>query len=228
MKFTFEERSPDSPFIDTIWRTQSEGTDSFTSFTSVAVSHCEIVVTKDRRGTSLVVRGPETVATPAPVPEDAEFIGIKFKLGTFMPHLPATDLVDNPIYLPEASSKSFWLHGSAWQFPDFENADTFVDRLVREGLLVREPIVEATLRGQLKGISLRSVQRRFLRAVGLTYSTVFQIERARQAMALLEQGVSILDTVEQAGYFDQPHLTRSLKRLVGQTPAQILRVRQPE
>jgi hypothetical protein len=37
----------------------------------------------------------------------------------------------------------------------------------------------------------------------------------------LQQGVSILDTVEQAGYFDQPHLTRSLKYLIGQTPAQI-------
>jgi AraC-like DNA-binding protein len=37
----------------------------------------------------------------------------------------------------------------------------------------------------------------------------------------LRQGVSILDTVEQAGYADQPHLTRSLKRLIGQTPAQL-------
>ncbi len=34
--------------------------------------------------------------------------------------------------------------------------------------------------------------------------------------------MSILDTVERAGYFDQPHLTRSLKRFIGQTPAQII------
>jgi hypothetical protein len=27
-----------------------------------------------------------------------------------------------------------------------------------------------------------------------------------------------------AGYFDQPHLTRSLKYLIGQTPAEIARV----
>jgi AraC-like DNA-binding protein len=47
-------------------------------------------------------------------------------------------------------------------------------------------------------------------------------------MMLLEQGVSILDTVEQAGYFDQPHLTRSLKRYVGYTPAQILRLEHQE
>jgi methylphosphotriester-DNA--protein-cysteine methyltransferase len=47
-------------------------------------------------------------------------------------------------------------------------------------------------------------------------------------MARLEQGVSILDTIHEAGYFDQLHLTNSLKRFLGQTPAQIARVRQPE
>jgi AraC-like DNA-binding protein len=29
--------------------------------------------------------------------------------------------------------------------------------------------------------------------------------------------------VHQAGYYDQAHLTRSLKRLIGQTPARIQR-----
>ncbi|NJP11515.1 MAG: helix-turn-helix transcriptional regulator [Leptolyngbyaceae cyanobacterium RU_5_1] len=48
------------------------------------------------------------------------------------------------------------------------------------------------------------------------------IERAWQAATLLEQGISILDTVEQTGYADQSHLTRSLQRLIRQTPAQII------
>jgi AraC-like DNA-binding protein len=34
--------------------------------------------------------------------------------------------------------------------------------------------------------------------------------------------MSILDTVYQAGYFDQAHLTRSLRRFIGQTPAQLM------
>ena len=62
----------------------------------------------------------------------AEFFGIIFKYGAFMPHFPVRDLVDGDLDLPDASSKSFWLNGSAWQFPNYENADTFVDRLVRE------------------------------------------------------------------------------------------------
>jgi AraC-like DNA-binding protein len=44
----------------------------------------------------------------------------------------------------------------------------------------------------------------------------------------LKQGISILDAVTLAGYADQPHLTRSLKRLVGQTPAQLRPTNQPE
>jgi methylphosphotriester-DNA--protein-cysteine methyltransferase len=67
------------------------------------------------------------------------------------------------------------------------------------------------------------VQYRFLHATGLTQSTVYQIERARRAAALLQQGMPILDTVFEAGYFDQAHLTRSLKRFMGQTPAQLVR-----
>src|SRR5579859_5828278 len=220
-KFTFEERPSDSPYAETMWRTQST---SGGSFISLADSHWGIVVTRQMGKVFLTVRGPETQAMPMPVPEEAEFFGIVFRLGTFMPQLPASNLVDGQINLPEATSKSFWLNGSAWQFPDYDNADTFIERLVREGLLVREPIVDAALQGQLNEISLRSVQRRFLRATGLTHSAIRQIERAQRALALLEQGVSILDTVDQAGYADQAHLTRSLRRLMGQTPAQILRV----
>jgi methylphosphotriester-DNA--protein-cysteine methyltransferase len=54
-------------------------------------------------------------------------------------------------------------------------------------------------------------------------STARQIERARYATLLLRQGISIPDTTHEAGYFDQPHLTRSLKYFIGQTPAQIIR-----
>ena len=31
----------------------------------------------------------------------------------------------------------------------------------------------------------------------------------------------IADVTHEAGYFDQPHLTRSLRRLIGQTPLEL-------
>lgn len=212
-------RTSDSPLVDSIWSNHSE---QASTFTSVAVSNWEIVVTKQLGRTSLTVRGPETKATPAYCPPDAEFFGIVFKVGTFMPHLPMTTLMDRQdLELPDSSSQSFWLQGAAWEYPTFENADVFVNRLVREGLLVRDPVVDAALQDQPQDLTIRSVRRRILRATGMTLSDIRMIDRARHAAALIQQGRSILDTVFEADYFDQPHLTRALKAFIGKTPAQL-------
>ena len=224
MSFIFKGRPSDSPFVEAIWSTQSDQADSFIS---TAATQCSMVVTEYRGHLSLTVRGPETKASEAAIPPDAQFFGINFKLGTFMPDFPAINLVDTQSIFPPAASRSFWLKGAAWEIPNFDNADVFLDRLARQGLLTREPLVDAALKGQLPDVSLRSVQRRFLRATGLTHGFVVQIERAHRALALLQKGASILDTVDEAGYADQPHLTRSLKRLVGQTPAKILKIGAP-
>jgi AraC-like DNA-binding protein len=208
----------DSPLVETIWRSQSSQAGPFLS---IASSHWEMIVSQHEGRIYFAVRGPETHPTVAHCPPDGDWLGIQFKHGVFMPHLPVIELVDGGVELPEASSLSFWLHGSAWEFPTFENVDAFIARLVKEELLVCDPIVASTLQAHTIDRSLRSVQRRFLRATGLTHGALSQIERAHLAVALLRQGVSILDTVERAGYADQPHLTRSLKRLIGQTPAQL-------
>lgn len=218
MGIQIEERESDLPFVERIWRghTSNQG-----EFTSVATSHCELVIWQENGIANIALRGPETAATSAPVPAESVSFGIIFKLGTVMPHFPVHQLINSQITLPQASNASFWLSGSAWQFPNYENADTFVNWLVEENLLVHDPVVDTALRGQPQELSIRTVQRRFLQTTGLTHNALYQIERARHATLLLKSGLSILDTVSQAGYYDQPHLTRSLKHYIGQTPAQI-------
>jgi AraC-like DNA-binding protein len=184
---------------------------------------------KYRGKTTFTVQGPETKATRASVPADAEWLGITFQLGTFMPDLLPIRLLDkHDVNLPEATGKSFWLVGSTWEFPTYENADTFINRLVRAGLLVRDPLVDDVMQDYSLDLSPRALQYRFRQATGLTHKTVQQIQRARQAATLLEQGRPILDTAYQLGYFDQSHLTNSLRRYIGQTPAQISQALQPE
>jgi hypothetical protein len=216
--FAFEERSSSSPLVTTTWSTRSEPEESFIS---VAVTQWEMVVTRQAAGTWLTVRGPETTATTAPIPSDAEFFGIQFSLGTFMPGLDLRRLVDGSLTLPPASSTSFWLDGSAWELPGPDNADVFVDRLVRAGLLVHDPVASAAVEDDVEGLSTRSVERRVARATGLTRGAIRQIRRAERAVELLGRGVPTLDVARQAGYADQPHLTRSLRRFVGQTPSRI-------
>ena len=220
MFLNFDDRSSDSPFVERIWCSRSERTGTLRS---IAMSHWEIVVTRHKGKAFFTVRGPESKATPLQVSSvGAEWFGIRFKVGTIMPHLPASKLVDGDMNLPDASSKSFWLQGAAWEFPTYDNADTFVNRLVREGLLIRDPIVENALQGKSRDVSIRTARRHFLRTTGLTQSTIRQIERARYATILLREGKSILETVYEAGYSDQPHLTKSLKYFMGKTPAQIM------
>jgi len=221
MEFVFDEGSANSSFVEMVWHTHSERAGTFTS---VAVSNWEMVITTCNGKTMITARGPETKASEADFPAAAEFFGITFKLGSFMPHLPLKTLLDRQdANLPEASSNSFWLHGSAWELPTFENADVFVERLIRRGILVRDPVVEAAIQGHTPDMSIRSLQYRFLQATGLTHKTIQQIERARFAVSLLERGTPISDTALELGYFDQAHLTNSLKHFVGRTPAQIAR-----
>jgi AraC-like DNA-binding protein len=192
---------------------------------SVAATHWEMVVTKQYGQITLTVRGPGTRATPASIPENAEFFGTVFKHGAFMPQFSMQNLVDGGWTLPNGVGKTFWLNGAVWQFPNFENVDTFVNRLIYEDMLVFDPVIERVLQNRHYEIDLtpRSIRRHFLRAVGVNHGTVVQIQRAYQAAALLEQGISILDAIDLAGYADQPHMTRALKHFIGQTPAQIAR-----
>lgn len=190
----------------------------------MAGCHWVMVVTRLAGRTFLTVRGPETRATTAECPAGGEWIGIHFKLGTFMPLLPAGALRDrNDVTLTEASGGSFWLDDSAWEYPSFENAEAFAQRLVARGLIVSDPYVEGVLRDRPSRLSRRAEQRRVLRATGMTQATIRQIERARRATNLLQHGAAVGDVVHEAGYFDQAHLIRSLKRFVGQTPGQLLR-----
>ena len=221
MLIEFEARLSDSPFVERIWRCESHRAGTFLS---VAASHFEMAVTRLQGRTFITLRGPETAATAADCPADGEWLGIRFTLGTFMPQLMPGTLRDrHDVTLPAATTHGFWLNGSAFDYPDFENADTFVHRLVRQGLIAHDGMVASTLNGHRDARTRRSAQRHFLQATGITYSTVRQIERARYATNLLRQGVSILDTVYEAGYFDQAHLTKSLKHRIGQTPLEVMR-----
>jgi hypothetical protein len=215
----FADRPSDSPFIERVWRSHS---DHAGVFHSIATCYWVMVVTHLEGKISLTVRGPETKATLADCPAQGEWFGVLFKLGTFMPLMRSSDLRDRSgLTLPNATRRSCWLQGSAWEFPNFENMETFVNRLVRRGLIVNDRSVKGAIRGDLQEVSTRTEQRRVVQVTGLTRGTIYQIERARRATCLLRQGRPILDVVHEAGYYDQAHLTRSLQRFIGQSPMRI-------
>jgi len=222
MSFTNEGRLSDSAYIESVWRGQA-GVDCFPNCPAEGRWH--MLLLRENGKIKMSVAGPMTHATTEHHHEGVEWLVVKFKLGTYIPYLPAPRLVDSRVVLPDGARNSFWLNGDTWQTPDFENAETFVDWLAHDEVLVHDPIVHAALQDQPMDMPARTLRHRFQRVTGLTQSTIRQIERAQLAVTLLENGMSILDAVVEAGYADQPHMTRSLKYFMGQTPAQITPIR---
>ena len=224
MSIIHEQRLSDSPYVEAVARGWTVGAGS-----TIRPAECNwhmVFVREHGRSHSLIV-GPWTTAGVASWGEGAEILWVKFKLGVFMPHLPVRNVLDSEKSLPGAADKSFWLKNAAWELPNFENADTFMNRLIHEEVLILDPVVDAMLQDKLPDMSSRTMRHHFLRATGLTLSRIRQMKQAQQATALLQQGVSILDTVHEVGYFDQPHLTRALRQFVGHTPAQIAHSSRP-
>ena len=216
----FEHRASDHPFVEKVWRCRSERAGMFLS---VAAYSFEIAITHLGGKRFLTLRGPETKATSLDCPADGEWVCIRFKAGTFMQRfLPGALRDHNDVTLPHATGSSFWFNGSVLEYPDFENAETFVNRLVRSRLLARDPVVADSLERRSTKLSRRSEQRHFLQSTGVSLATFRQIERARYAARVLRGAVPIIDVVHRTGYFDQAHLTRSLKRFIGETPSEII------
>jgi hypothetical protein len=221
-----EDRPSDSPYVHRVWRSRASGV---AGMTSIATSNWELVFWEHRGRTHAAVRGPETTASSVVVPDMSRSFGITFAHGASMPHLPPARLVDTAVESPHATATSFVLGGAEWLVPGYDSAEQFVTRLVRAGILVRDPLVDDVVAGDgmsavgTSAVGTRSVQRRVAAATGLTQGGIRQIERARRAAILLADGVEPRDVVNRLDYYDQPHLARSLQRFIGRTATELRR-----
>lgn len=176
----------------------------------------------EHRGTAFAaITGPESITSTAPVPEGAAFVGIEFALGTALRMIPTSSLVDGGVELPDVTRKTFRLDGAQWETPGSDDAEALVARLVGSEAVVHDPVVADVLKGRQPSASVRTVERRFIAATGLSRTAVRQIERAREASVLLAAGGSPADIVSKLDYYDEPHLARALRRYIGRTARQL-------
>jgi hypothetical protein len=208
--------------IERVWVAECDRATAFSSLASIrsGIGFARIA------GTTVVhLRGPAKKATELSCPRDSEYFGVDFRVGTYLPAFPPGRLSDlRDAVLPVVDGGRILLDGQAWEMPTPQNLDVFLDRLRRAGLLVADPLVEEMWHGGgSRKVPARTAQSRFARAAGLPRRTLLTIERARAAAGLLRAGVAIGDVVIAAGYHDQPHLTRSLRRMIGYTPGELAR-----
>jgi Helix-turn-helix domain len=215
---------PTGRLVGAVW---NAACDSPTEFSSIAKVNPGVAFVRIGGTTTVHLRGPESKATRLSCPPDAEYFGADFRLGAYLPTFPPARLANlQDVVLPTLPDGRILLDGRAWEMPTPQNVDVFVDRLERAGLLVFDPLVEELRHGgTVRTVPERTAQSRFRRAVGLSRRKLQVIDRARRAARLLRAGVSIPDVVSDAGYYDQPHLTRALRQLIGHTPTELTRGR---
>ncbi|MEZ4678760.1 MAG: hypothetical protein R2932_31540 [Caldilineaceae bacterium] len=143
-------RPSDSPYVESVWRSRSELDGEFLS---VAASNWEMVITELEGNIQLTVRGPETQSQPAYCPPDGEWLGVIFRLGTYMPHLPTVDLVDDEINLERAGDHSFLASRCRLDFPPMRMWIPLLPSSCVKGLLAYDPVVAAALKQQANDLA---------------------------------------------------------------------------
>jgi transcriptional regulator GlxA family with amidase domain len=99
------------------------------------------------------------------------------------------------------------------------------DPLVRAAVLdvVARPRTRVAALGERLGISERQLRRRFETAVGYPPKTLARVLRLQRFLGLAgRDGADIARLAAEAGYADQPHLTRDCAELAGLPPAALL------
>lgn len=215
----FEGRASQTPYVYRVWRGHF---DEDNRPVCQADTHWNLLFLRKGSRVRVAAEGPLTQALSKFEAQDSEFLVIQFEAGVYLSHLPPGDLANRAATLPQAAGERFWLQGASWQMPTFDNVETFAERLVRQGLLERDPVVHSVLNGQWADVSERTIRRHFLHSTGMTLNIMHQIERARQAASLIEKRTPLVEVALQVGYADQAHMTRSLRRYFGQTPTELL------
>jgi transcriptional regulator GlxA family with amidase domain len=104
------------------------------------------------------------------------------------------------------------------------------DRIARPPVVAALVYIHAHLEGRMslehlatrEGLSVGHFSALFRRCVGTSPYRYVSAVRVARVRKLLDDGVSIAAAASAAGFYDQSHLTRHFKSLLGVTPGQYL------
>lgn len=219
MSFTYEDKLIDSPYIDKIWHTY---TTSDGVYVAGLDGNWDIIITRTSDTVIVTINGIGKGAARVPYKANVDSVGIALKPGVFLRNLKGEDIVDQQIVLTKDGTDFVEIDGTLFIVPTYATAETFVNQLVAAGSILTSKIVSSFEKGSTRGTSDRSLRRHIAKTTGLSPYFFHQIRRAQHAVQLLQQGKTIAQTAAEAGYTDQAHMTKSLKLLIGRTPAEII------
>ena len=219
----WEERRAAGPLVRTVWRAEVETPGTFP------------VVGSEYWGISFIRRadgalaaeldGPRAHVTEVDGHLGESYWGVEMAAHVAIAGVSKDAILGQTVALPVVDGH-VELAGARWPVPAWTELEAWVARLATDGGLLVDEDIRRALSGDRVGAGDRTWQRRYRRTAGLTRRQVDQLRRAQHAYVLLQQGVSPAATAAQAGFADQPHLTRALRLIRGQTPAAIIAAHQ--
>jgi AraC-like DNA-binding protein len=179
--------------------------------------------------------GPLSLETPARV----RTVGIRFRPGraAALSGVPLTDLADRDVVLEDLSGpparRLIERFGESRDDAQVtEAAASFISEAARPRpwpdpavaaavaeILRRRGLVRLDRLASHCGVAPRSLERRFLAAVGFSPKRLARIVRFQRVFRELQTGLhDWVDVAVRCGYFDQAHLIRDFREFTGQAP----------
>ena len=184
---------------------------------------------------SAAIYGSVSAPVQLPVKHQASYVGVRFRPGRARHFIePAMADTSNAV-IADAALLHFTIRPAleASSLPDVLTAlngallkfrrkavpaATRVDRMVDLAVRSRGTTTVSELASTFD-VSIRQVERDFHQAVGMAPKAFLGIQRFLFARLLLQQGTPPALAAVDAGYTDQSHMHRDMRRLSGQTPA---------
>jgi len=215
-------RASSHPLIDRVWSTQNTADGVYLATPDGAWDF--IVMIQQDGSRQIAIAGQATKSAHVPYQAGTGGIVISFSPDAYLPYTPGESLVDTMEFLPNVDDDHFMYQDRTFPLPTFENAEQVVNEMIAEGLILSDELIRSLQDGAPKAASTRAFQRHFLKATGLTQKQFQQIKRAQEAVVLLKEGKKPIEVAADTGYSDQPHLAKSLKKIMESRPSDVDRI----
>ncbi|WP_454714834.1 helix-turn-helix domain-containing protein [Caulobacter segnis] len=210
-------RSP-HPWIDTVWQTVclSDGLYSATPDGS-----WDLIRSVAPDGKSFVfLSGQATEPVEVPYLAGESSVVVSFAAHVYLAQDKAPR-IGPEIRVLTVRDEIFELDGVDFPLPTFENVELLVDALIAAGSLLSNDLVAKAFSENPKAASARSVQQHFKQTTGITQKSFQMIRRAQEAVRRLKAGEAPAAVAVDLGYSDQPHMIKSIKKIMGALPSNL-------
>jgi hypothetical protein len=211
-------RTSDHPWIDTVWQTVclSDGI-----YKATPDGSWDLILSVAPDGQPMVfLTGQATEPVDVPYSDGEHSVVISFAAHVHLKRDTDTRTGAAVRFLP-VQGDSFVLEDVVLPLPTFENAEHLTDMMVEAKLMQSDDLVAKAFTSKPKAASKRSMQQHFKKVTGITQKDFQLIRRAQDAVRRLKSGEKPSAVAADLGYSDQPHMIKSIKKIMGHLPSNL-------